>query len=112
MALLGGVVVRIDLRTELDLLDLDPGLLLAGFLLPDVALVLELPVVHDPGHGRVRLRRHLHEIEIQILCPTERVLGRNDPDLRSVCTHQAHLRRADAVVYARISRDPASPPYR
>src|SRR5215207_4794149 len=112
VALLGGVVVRIDLGTELDLLDLDPGLLLAGFLLTDVALVLELPVVHDPGHGRVRLRRHLHEIEIQILCLTERVLGRNDPDLRPVCTHQAHLRRADAVVYARISRDPASPPYR
>ena len=58
----------------------------------------------------VRLRRHLHEIEIQILSLTERVLGRDDPDLRPVGTHQAHLRRTDAVVYARISRDPASPP--
>ena len=65
VALLRGVVVRIDLRTELDLLDLDPGLLLAGLLLTDVALVLELPVVHDPAPREVRLRRHLHEIEIR-----------------------------------------------
>ena len=73
MALLRGVVVRIDLGTELDLLDLDPRLLLAGLLLADVPLVFVLAVVHDPAHRRIGLRRDLDEIQVQLPGLSERV---------------------------------------
>src|SRR4029453_4271769 len=110
VTLLGRVVVRIDLGPELDLLDLDPGLFLAGFLHPDVPLVLVLAVVHDPCPRGASLWRHLDQIEVLILGLTERLLGRDDPDLRPIRSHQADLWRPDPVVYARIGRDPASPP--
>ena len=85
------VVVRIDLGAELDLLQAGAGLLLAGFLLLDVPFVLVLPVVHDPGHGRVGLRSDLDEVQIEILGLTERLAGLDDPDLLSVRAHQADL---------------------
>src|SRR5439155_7773407 len=81
VALLRGVVVGIDLWPELDLLDLDPGLLAPCFLLPDVALVLVLAVVHDPAHGGLGLRRDLDQVEVELLRAAERVLRRDDPDL-------------------------------
>src|SRR5207302_5716413 len=92
------------------LLDLDPGLLAAGLLLPDVALVLVLPVVHDPGHGRLSLGGHLDEVEVQVLGALEGVLGRDDPDLRAVGPDEADLGAADPGGYARVDRDRASPP--
>src|SRR3954447_23878124 len=107
---LRGVVVRVDLRAELDLLDLDPRLLLAGFLLPDVPLVLELAVVHDPSHGRSRLRGDLHEIQIELLRAPERILRGHDPDLGTVGPDESDLWGPDPVVDPGISRDPASPP--
>src|SRR4051812_11986882 len=108
--LLGGVVVRVDLRPELDLLDLDPRLLLSGFLLTDVPLVLELAVVHDSGHGRSSLRGDLYEIQIELLRAPERILRGHDPDLGAVGSDESDLWRSDPVVDPGISRDPASPP--
>ena len=81
VALLGGVVVRVDLGAELDLLQAGPRLLLAGLLLADVALVLVLAVVHDPAHGRIGLRRDFDEVQVQITGLTERLAGVDDPDL-------------------------------
>ena len=109
VALLRGVVVRVDLGAELDLLDLDPRLLLAGLLLADVAFVLVLAVVHDPAHRRIGLRRDLHEIQVEIPSLSQSVLGGNHPDLLTVGPHQTNLWRPDPVIDPRILRDPASP---
>ena len=82
MALLGLVVVDPDLRPELDLLDVDLRLVLAGVLRLLLLLVPVLPVVHDLGHGRVGLRRHLDQVEPLRVRVLERFGGRLDPDLR------------------------------
>ena len=112
VALLGGVVVLVDLGAELDLLQAGPRLLLAGLLLANVAFVLELAVVHDPAHGRIGLRRDFDEVQIQVTGLAQRLAGVDHPDLLAVGPHQAYLGRPDPVVYARIGRDPASPPGR
>ncbi|HEY3637048.1 MAG TPA: hypothetical protein VGK90_02770 [Rhizomicrobium sp.] len=57
------IVVIVDRRAHLDLLDLDDLLLLArlgGFFL---LFVFEFPVVHEFGHGRGSFRRNFDEIE-------------------------------------------------
>src|SRR5215203_1321299 len=102
MALLRGVVMRVDLGSELDLFQAGPRLLLAGLLLLDVSFVLELAVVHAPAHGRIGLWRNLDEIEIERTGPAERVAGLDDPDLLSVMADQADLWRPDPVVDPRI----------
>ncbi|HMM48691.1 MAG TPA: hypothetical protein PKE32_03645, partial [Miltoncostaeaceae bacterium] len=52
VALLGGVVVRVDLRPELDLLDGDRALVPSGLLSLLFLLVAPFAVVHDPDDGR------------------------------------------------------------
>src|SRR5450759_4620404 len=64
MALLGGVVVRVDLRPELDLLDDRVDLVLARFPLLDGFLVLELAEVHELGDRRLCHRGHLDQVEV------------------------------------------------
>src|SRR5574340_1075355 len=61
MLLLGLVVVDVDLRTKLDLLDLNPRLVLSGLLGLLLQLVLVLAIVHDLADRRVSVRRDLHE---------------------------------------------------
>ena len=64
VTLLGLVVVRVDLRSELHLLDDTFGLVaarLAGLLR---VLVLELAVVHELADRRPRGRRDLDQVEI------------------------------------------------
>src|SRR5438067_1801955 len=58
VSLLGRVVVWVNLRPELDLLDRDGGLVLAGELRLLLLLVLVLRVVHHPAHRRLGVRRH------------------------------------------------------
>jgi hypothetical protein len=88
------------------------ALLLPRFLRSDGLLVLELPVVHDLADGRFRQRRHLHEIKVRFLGRHERLLTRDDPDLRSVRADQAHLGGADTVVDPILRRCDCSPSLR
>src|SRR6266567_3279787 len=74
VALLRAVVVAVDLRAHLDLLDLDARLLLPGLFLPDVPLVFVLAVVHDPADGRLGHRRHFHQVQVQVPGTPERVV--------------------------------------
>src|SRR5882724_4772983 len=55
VAFLGLVIVNPDLRPELDLLDVDLRLVLAGELGLLLQLVPVLPVVHHAGHRRIGL---------------------------------------------------------
>ena len=67
VTLLGLVVVRVDLRPELHLLD--DGLLLVPARLARLlgGLVLELAVVHDLADRRAGRRRDLDEVEVGLL---------------------------------------------
>jgi hypothetical protein len=65
-------------------------------------LVAVLPVIHDPGNRRIRLRCHLDEIEVLRERIVDGVLRRLDPDLRAVLVDQSHLRGADPFVDPRL----------
>src|SRR4051794_11513774 len=100
VALLGLVVVRVDLQAQPHLLDdgerlVPPGL--AGLL---GGLVLELPVVHEladrrPGHGS-----DLDEVELRVLGQSQCFADRHDADLLTLGADQADLGDTDAVVDA------------
>jgi len=64
VAFLGAVVVRVDLRPDLDLLDDRLRLVLARLPGLEGRLVLELAEVHELADRRARGRRHLDEVEV------------------------------------------------
>ena len=102
MAFLGVVVVYPDLRSELDLLDIDLRLVLAGELRLLLQLVPVLPVVHDPGDRRICLGRDFDEIEVlavRVLACLVRLL---DSELFAVLADQPNPRDADRIVDARL----------
>ena len=105
VTLLGLVVMGVDLRPELHLLD-DRERLVAACL-PGLlgALVLELAVVHELADRRARGRSDLDEVEVGLLGEPQGVLDAHDADLLAVRADQADLRHADAVVDARLSAD-------
>src|SRR6478672_13032574 len=98
MALLGAVVVRVDLRAELDLLDDRLRLVLARFPGLDRGLVLELSVVHELGDRRPRSRCNLDQVEIGFLSQLECVVDRDDPDLLPLRPDEPDFGRTDALV--------------
>jgi hypothetical protein len=74
VALLGAIVVRVDLRPELDLLDDRLSLVLARFPGLQRGLVLELAVVHELADRRPCCRRDLYQIKVGFLGQPERVV--------------------------------------
>src|SRR6266571_2671356 len=96
VALLGVVVVNSDLRSELDLLEKNGDLMLAGELRLLLLLVAVLAVIHDARDRRIRLRCDLDEIEILRLGVFESFLRVLDPDLTAVLIHEANLRRTNS----------------
>src|SRR5262249_21291543 len=107
MALLRGVVVRIDLGPELDLLQTGARLLLARLLLTDVPLVLELAVVHDPTHRWIGLRRDFDEVQLELLGLSQRLARVHDADLLAVRSYESDAWSPDPVVDPWIGGDPA-----
>ena len=103
VALLGAVVVRVDLRAELDLLDDRVDLVLARFASLQCRFVLELAEVHELGDGRLGHRGNLDEVEVSLGGQTQRVFDAHDADLFSVGANQPHLGYPNAVVDARFA---------
>src|SRR5215471_1862547 len=108
VALLGAIVVRVDLRAELDLLDDRLCLVLARFPGLDRGLVLELSVVHKLTDRGPRGRGDLYQIEVCLLSEPERLVDGDDPDLLALRTDQPDLRSADALVDTRFGADVTS----
>ena len=96
--LLGLVVVDPDLRSELDLLDVDLLLVLPGLFGALVLFVAVLRVVHDPRDGGIRTGRDLDEVEALAERVLQRFLRREDPDLSTVLVDQADALGADLLV--------------
>ena len=108
VTLLGPVVVRVDLRPDLDLLDDRLRLVLARFPGLEGRLVLELAEVHELADRRPCRRRHLDEVEVRLLCQPERVRDRHDPDLLAGRAYEPNFRYPDTVVDTRFSADVTS----
>src|SRR5690606_25344839 len=100
VALLGAVVVRVDLQPEPDLLEDRVRLVASRVARLHVGLVLELAVVHELGDGRSRVGSDLDQVEICLRGQPERVLDADDADLLAVGADQAHLGNSDALVDA------------
>lgn len=108
VTLLGVIVVRVDLRPELHLLDDRVRLVLARLTGLHGRLVLELPVVHELAHGRTGGRRHLDQVEVVLLCEFQGLGKRNNPDLLAAGTDKSHLGNANPVVDAGLGADGSS----
>src|SRR3990172_1711631 len=74
MLFLGLIIVLVDLRPELHLLDDDVRLMLTRFLGFLLQFIPVLAVIHYPAYRRTGLRSHLHQIEIAISRELESVL--------------------------------------
>src|SRR5699024_1838738 len=98
MALLGAVVVRVDLEPEPDLLEGRVRLLAPRITSLHVGLVLVLAVVHELGHRRARIGGHLDEVEVSLLGQPERVLNPDDAHLLTVRADQTDLWHANPLV--------------
>src|SRR5215211_4120505 len=99
------VVVHSDLGSELDLLHVDGDLVLSGRLRLLFLLVLVLSVVHDPTHGRIGVRRHLHQVEVLRVRVVERLVPLLDPELLARLRDQADPRDANRIVDPRLILD-------
>src|SRR5581483_6668791 len=98
VAFLRVVVVNSDLRSELDLLDVDLRLVLPRELGLLLLLVPVLPVVHDLRHRRIGLGCDLDEVEVLGIRVVERLGGLLDPQLLPVLVDEPHARRPDRIV--------------
>jgi hypothetical protein len=76
--------VIIDHRPQLDLLDLDDLLLLAGFRRLLLRRIFILPVVHDLADGRIVVRRNLHQIHARFGSHLDRDHGLDRAMVRAV----------------------------
>src|SRR6476469_3396466 len=83
VTLLGVVIVDADLRTELDLLDVDLALMLPSLLPLLLLLVPVLPVVHALRNRRVRLGCDLDEVEVLPIGVLAGFVGGLDTELRA-----------------------------
>ncbi len=94
------IVMRVGAGPELDFLDLDDLLLLAGFRLALLRLVFELAEVHDLADRRDGRRRDFHQVQSGFLGHLHRAGRGHDPDILAIRPDQADFRSADAVVDA------------
>ena len=108
VALLGLVVVSVDLGSQL--LFLDDGLLLILARLACLLsrLVLVLAVVHDLADRRSGVRGYFDKVEIGIRGDAEGVFDAHNAYLLATWSDQADFRDSNALVDAGLSADGAS----
>ena len=102
---IGLVVVLVDLRAELHLLDDRVRLVPARFALLERGLVLVLAEVHELADRRLGHRGHLDEVEIGLHGQAQGVLDADDSDLLAVRAHEAHLGDSNPLVDAGLDAD-------
>ena len=92
------VVVLVDLRPELDFLDLDDLLVLLRRPRALLLLVLVLAEVHDPADRRHGRRRNLHQVQSLASRERERLRRRHDAELLAVVVDDANFAHPDSFV--------------
>ncbi len=108
VTLLGLVVVRVDLRTKLHLLDDHVRLVPTGLASLLGVLVLELAVVHELADRRLALRGDLDEVEVRLLGKLQGLVGRHDADRLPVGSDEPDLGNPDPVVDSQLGADVSS----
>src|SRR5829696_1636041 len=108
VALLGRVVVRVDLGPHLHLFKGHQVLLAPGFLGLDGLLVLELRVVHQLYHRRAGHRGDLDHVEVLAACHPQRGLGVHHPELFASGADHPDLGGPDPVVDPGFNADATS----
>ena len=108
MTLLGLVVVGVDLRTKLHLLDDHVRLVATRLASLLGVLVLELAVVHELADRRSRGRRHLDEIEVGLLRESQGVVDADDADGLAVRANEPNFGHPNPVVDAQLRADGSS----
>src|SRR6266498_3594437 len=98
VALLGSVVVLVDLGPHLHFLEDDQALLAPGLLGLDGLLVLVLRVVHQLADRRPRHRRDLDQVEVELVGHPQGGDGIHHAELLPVGTHHPDLGGPDPVV--------------
>ena len=111
MALLDVEVMVVDLQTEANFLDFRGALIAAGLTSLDLLVVLVLAVIDELGDRRLRVGRHLDEIEVRFLCQVQCDGSRDDSHLLAVRADQTHLGDANLVVNAWFVADDDSNPH-
>jgi len=81
MALLGLIVVRVDLQPEPNLLERGIRLVPTGFPSLHIRLVLVLAVVHEFRDGWLSIGGDFNQVEIRLSGKAKRVLYSNNSDL-------------------------------
>src|SRR5687768_1035511 len=99
------VVVGVDHRPELDLLDLEDLLLLLGLLLLLLLLVEELPEVHHPADRGDGVGRHLHQVQATLVGDLLRLADVEHAELVSLVVDDPHLAGPDLPVHSRLLVD-------
>src|SRR6188472_3774496 len=94
------IVVFVDLRPELDLLDQDHALVLLRLARALLLLVLVLAEVHDPADRRHRGGRDLDEVEPFLSRDGQRLRRWHDPELLSSVVDDSNLSNPNALVGA------------
>jgi hypothetical protein len=95
--------VIVDHRPQLDLLDLDDLLFLAGFRRLFLGLELVLAVIQDFGDGGNRIRGDLNEIKPGRLGEPDGGFGQDDTLIVAGGIDQLNLAGADLLVDARAT---------
>ena len=95
------VIVIVDAGPDLDLLDLDDLLLLAGLVLLLLGLVFELAEIEDLADRRIGIGRDLDQIEAGLGGHVERFARGDDPDHLAVFLDKSDARHGDLGVDAR-----------
>ena len=111
MALLDLEVMVVDLQTEANFLDFRGALVAARLTSLDLLVVLVLAVIDELGDRRLRVGRHLDEIEVRFLCQVQCDGSRDDSHLLAVRADQTHLGDANLVVNAWFVADDDSNPH-
>jgi hypothetical protein len=90
--------MRVDHRAELDLLDLDDLLLLAGFGCLLLLLVLVFAKIENLGNRRLGIRRDFAEIETSLFGQTQGFADRDNTAVFTSGIDQADVRDVDLKI--------------
>src|SRR5690606_36238461 len=92
------VVVLVDLRPELDLLDRDRLLMLPRRSRPLLLLILVIAEIHDSAYRRLGGRGDFHQIQSLAPRQLQRLRRRHDAELGSGFVDYAHFTHTDPLV--------------
>ncbi len=94
------IIMLRRIRSELDGLQDNLGLFLLGFFRPLALFILELAIIHDSADRRIRVGRHLYQIQPYRFGTFQTFSGRNDTELLIVFINNQDFLCPNLAVYS------------